>query len=698
MKKITFITLLALFCIPMMHAALINLADPTVFYDNGTYYLTGTLNSNGFTMYKSTDLLHWTTCGNATNGLALYKDDVYGTASFWAPQIFLYEDSYYMAYVANEQIAIAKSDSPMGPFTMENKECLNGTTGQIDPFVFFDDDGKIYIYYVRFINGNSLYVGELSDDFTSIDENTITHCLTAKSGTWEMTASEQVVEGPTVIKDGGYYYLLYSANDYTNIDYAVGYAYSTSPTGPWTRKENPILSRHNVGINGTGHGDLFQDGDGNWYYVFHVHASNSAVQTRRTAIVPITLTDDPENKFIPDVDRTIILDTSLADDATFPTSKETFEIDGVMYKVSDEETKKVEIAPLDNIHFGGYEGYITIPETVTHNEETYTVVGVGTGAFYDTPYLERLSLPSTATTIGIGAIESSGLWCLEIHSTTIEFDYNALLKNSSLLDIIIDNPIAPSISNDYISSTTLLDGKLWVPTGSEESYQSASVWKEFRRVSGVEETSPQYDFYVDGLYYTIVDEEDATCEVAMQSKLYATYGEKDIVIPRYVTCNKEYTIIGIGAAGLRDCRLVEKVEIPEGIDYIDSYALYGMYSLTEITLPASLGTIGDYAFRSSPALTSITCLAKTPPTIKKAAFATEAFDGVLYVPYGTGSLYAEAIEWKKFNNIVELGYDGIETMYTTPRRNDDATYNLSGMRVNNGYKGIILRNGKKYIK
>ncbi len=319
MKKICIAALAAAFSLCASSDEM-RLADPTIFSENGVFYLTGTGDtSNGFTMYSSSDLIHWSSCGNASGGRALYKDDTYGTDNFWAPQIFNYGGQYYMAYAANEQIAIAKSSSPAGPYVQDSPACLNGTTGQIDPFVFFDDDGTKYIYYVRFINGNSIYVGELADDFMSIKESTITHCISAESGTWEMsenTPQAQVVEGPTVIKDNGYYYLIYSANHYQNIDYSVGYAYSTSPTGPWIKTGHPFLMRQNTGINGTGHGDLFQDAQGQWYYVFHVHASNTTVQTRRTALVPITLTDDPENKFIPQVDRMIILDDNASSAAS----------------------------------------------------------------------------------------------------------------------------------------------------------------------------------------------------------------------------------------------------------------------------------------------------------------------------------------------------------------------------------------------
>ncbi len=79
---------------------------------------------------------------------------------FWAPQIFVYKNKFYMAYTANEQIAIAESESPLGPFTQTKKDSLASTLKQIDPFVFFDDDGKKYLYHVRLTNGNRIFVAE----------------------------------------------------------------------------------------------------------------------------------------------------------------------------------------------------------------------------------------------------------------------------------------------------------------------------------------------------------------------------------------------------------------------------------------------------------------------------------------------------------------------------------------------------------
>lgn len=275
------------------------LADPTIFYWDGVYYAYGTggvdnHTADGFLVYTSTDLQQWEGPAGATDGFALKKGDSYGTQGFWAPQVFHYRDKFYMAYTANEQIAIASADSPLGPFRQDELKPVSDVCKQIDPYVFFDEDGKIYLYHVRLLEGNRLFVTEISDTFDALDESTLTECVASEPGTWEDTwnAEWRVAEGPTILKDGGRYYFFYSSNDFRNPDYAVGYAVADSPLGPWAKYGgNPVIDRHLLGYNGTGHGDVFRDGAGSMYYVFHTHQSDSVVAPRRTALIRMEKAD-----------------------------------------------------------------------------------------------------------------------------------------------------------------------------------------------------------------------------------------------------------------------------------------------------------------------------------------------------------------------------------------------------------------------
>ncbi len=103
-------------------------ADPTVFFYGGYYYLYGTNGDSeeqqGFKVYQSTDLKHWKVPAGTTSGFALLKGDAFGSTGFWAPQVWFEKGKFYMAYTADEHIAIAVSDSPVGPFKQTSKAPL----------------------------------------------------------------------------------------------------------------------------------------------------------------------------------------------------------------------------------------------------------------------------------------------------------------------------------------------------------------------------------------------------------------------------------------------------------------------------------------------------------------------------------------------------------------------------------------------
>jgi len=272
-------------------------ADVTIYVEGGKYYLTGSKGSrggpSGFAVLESQDLKTWTVPAGSNDSLGMILtrgDHTYGTKGFWAPQIFKEGDTYYLTYTADEQTVLAQSKSLLGPYRQKEIAPIDGSAKNIDSFIFKDDNGKYYLYSVRFNKGNYLWVAEFDLEKGKIRPETLTKCFD-QSEPWEATPnykSAPIMEGPTIIKYNDKYYLFYSANHFMNIDYAVGYAVSDSPYGPWIKQKNsPILHRSIVGENGTGHGDIFEGLDHQLYYVYHVHFSQNQVGPRKTRIVPL---------------------------------------------------------------------------------------------------------------------------------------------------------------------------------------------------------------------------------------------------------------------------------------------------------------------------------------------------------------------------------------------------------------------------
>lgn len=266
-------------------------ADPYILKHNGKFYLYGTGGNDGIKVYQSNNAVDWSAAAGATNGYALHKNNVWGEQWFWAPEVYYLNGKFYMFYSAEEHLSVAESSSPLGPFTQTEtqKKPLHANTKEIDSHLFIDDDGKKYLYFVRFTGGNEIWMAELNDDLYSIKESTLKKCLTANTSGWENSILEpraKVNEGPFVLKHNGWYYLTYSANHYQNPNYGVGYATSRSPLGPWSKSiNNPILIG-NTQIQGVGHHSFITLGGNCRYIVYHSHKNMTTVQPRKVCIDP----------------------------------------------------------------------------------------------------------------------------------------------------------------------------------------------------------------------------------------------------------------------------------------------------------------------------------------------------------------------------------------------------------------------------
>ena len=95
--------------------------------------------------------------------------------------------------------------------------------------------------------------------------------------------------------------------------------------------------------------------------------------------------------------------------------------------------------------------------------------------------------------------------------------------------------------------------------------------------------------------------------------------------------------------------------IPYGSTRILDYSYYGSEVLKSLTIPASVETIGRYAFLRCSNLTYITNNAIKPQTINTTTFAgVDRANISLYVPKGTTAAYLAA-GWTGFKEIVEIG-------------------------------------------
>lgn len=111
-----------------------------------------------------------------------------------------------------------------------------------------------------------------------------------------------------------------------------------------------------------------------------------------------------------------------------------------------------------------------------------------------------------------------------------------------------------------------------------------------------------------------------------------------------VTSIREYAFIG--------CFYIPSITIPNTIIDIGKNAFTYCTKLTTFTIPSSVKHIGSAAFYGGN-LTSLYCLAETPPTVDDNNFGFTASNVTLYVPSGHKSSYQSIEPWKSFKEIAE---------------------------------------------
>ncbi len=274
-----------------------HIGDPFVLKQGDLYYMYCTsVQARGFKVFVSTNLMQWIDAGLAYDILS--QNNQWADEAFWAPEVVFYNNKYYMTYSARDKkddklkLCLAVSHDPLGPFNDLYTPLIQNEQSCIDGHFYFDDDGTPYLYYAldcsdNIINGNhvsQIWAQKMSkEDLKPIGKPTL--CI-SPSQEWEHPDAEwQWNEGPFVLKHDGVYYLMYSANYFASSDYSIGYATSSSPTGPWEKyDQNPVLkSNLDIGASGPGHNSVTVSPDGSeMFIIYHTHTDPANPSGNRT--------------------------------------------------------------------------------------------------------------------------------------------------------------------------------------------------------------------------------------------------------------------------------------------------------------------------------------------------------------------------------------------------------------------------------
>jgi beta-xylosidase len=269
--------------------------DPTIIRVGKTYWTASTAGNWApeFSLYKSTDLHHWTAAGAIFTHTPEWAD-----RDFWAPELVSDGGRVLVYYAARKTgaglcVGVAAARAPQGPYADHGPiECQED--GSIDPAFMRDEHGTPYLIWKE--DGNSqnkptvIWAQPLTPDLLRLTGEK-KELIRNDPASWE----GGVVEAPYILRHEGAFYLFYAGNACCGVGckYAEGVARADHLLGPYTKDPaNPIIRPNGV-WKCPGHGTAVETPEGNYLFVFHAYpASGFAYLGRESLLDSITWSKD----------------------------------------------------------------------------------------------------------------------------------------------------------------------------------------------------------------------------------------------------------------------------------------------------------------------------------------------------------------------------------------------------------------------
>ena len=236
--------------------------DPSICFDGQWFYLvTSTFEFfPGVPLFRSKNLVNWELIGHCLHtDVQCVLEGAACSGGIYAPTIRYHQGTYFMVTtnVSHGGHLIVHTRDPLGPWSPP----VYVDQGGIDPSLLFDGD-QVYFTSTLWADGRQAIAMCQVDPFTG-EKTAPTRIISHGMG-------GKYPEAPHVYKINGKYYLMLAEGG-TEYGHMVTLQQSDSPYGPYTAGgPNPILSHRDAQtgkIQCTGHADLVEDAQGNWWMV-----------------------------------------------------------------------------------------------------------------------------------------------------------------------------------------------------------------------------------------------------------------------------------------------------------------------------------------------------------------------------------------------------------------------------------------------
>ncbi|KAM3068192.1 hypothetical protein ACMFMG_011239 [Clarireedia jacksonii] len=257
--------------------------DPSIVRHGSSYFLcTSSFEyTPGLPIYHSKDLITWELISHALtrrSQLDIRTPEIGG--GVWAPTLRIHDRWFYVAAASFDRYR-PQADERTWPrgFYVRCKvediwdgggkgwsECVWFDEVGFDQDLFFDDDGSVYLSTTRRMQKRTPVTPPIKDFAIHINKIDIETGNSLSAPVVIRSSKSGVAEGSHIFKRGKYYYL-FTAEGGTESGHCEWVSRSENgPLGPWEIGNGPLWE-HGEEVVNTGHVDIVEGENGNWWAV-----------------------------------------------------------------------------------------------------------------------------------------------------------------------------------------------------------------------------------------------------------------------------------------------------------------------------------------------------------------------------------------------------------------------------------------------